>query len=57
MCSYINSCYIYTVHLSPALNGSSEIQHFECSDMIEYVTEYYMHSISTRGCHMQIIWE
>ena len=31
----VNSCRIYTACLSPALNGSSEIRHFERSDAIE----------------------
>ena len=31
----VHSCRIYTARLSPALNGSSEIRHFECSDAIE----------------------
>ena len=35
MCSCIDSCYNYTARLSPALNRSLEIFHFECSDAIE----------------------
>ena len=35
MHSYVDSCCIYTVHLSLALNGSSQISHFEHSDAIE----------------------
>ena len=31
----VDSCRIYTAHLSPALNRSSEIQRFERSDAIE----------------------
>ena len=35
MCSCIDNSCIYTARLSPALNGSSEIWHFECSNAIE----------------------
>ena len=35
MRSCIDGCCIYTARLSPALNGSSEIQCFERSDAIE----------------------
>ena len=31
----VDSCHIYTAHLSPALNESSDIRHFERSDTIE----------------------
>ena len=39
MCSYNDSCYIYIAHLRPAVNGSSEIQRFERSDMIKICDE------------------
>ena len=35
MHSCVNNCCIYTVRLGPAINGSSEIQRFECSDVIK----------------------
>ena len=31
----INTGYVYTAHMSPALNGSSALQHFERSNAIE----------------------
>ena len=31
----INTCHIYTVRMSPALNGSSALQHFKCSNVSE----------------------
>jgi len=31
----INTCHIYTVRMSSALNGSSALQHFERSNAIE----------------------
>ena len=42
MCSCINIHCIYTKHLSPALNGSPEIQRFECSDTITMVRRIIM---------------
>ena len=31
----INTCHVYTACMSPTLNGSSALQHFECSNVIE----------------------
>ena len=31
----INTCHVYTVHMSPAFNGSSVLQHFKRSNVIE----------------------
>ena len=31
----MNTYHIYTVHMSLALNGSSALEHFECSNVIE----------------------
>ena len=31
----INTCHVYTVRMSPALNGSSVLQRFECSNASE----------------------
>ena len=31
----INTCHVYTVRMSPALNGSSTLEHFEHSNVSE----------------------
>ena len=41
MCNCIDSCRIYTARLSPALNGSSEIWRFECSEIRNGIIFYF----------------
>ena len=53
MRSCVNACYMYTVRLSPALNGSSEIQCFEHSDRIE-ICDGIIFDFYTRLPHMYI---
>ena len=31
----MNTWHVFTVHITPTLNGSSALQHFECGNMIE----------------------
>ena len=46
----MNTYHVYTAHMSPALNRSSALEHFECSD----ATELLSRIISTWDCHMCI---
>ena len=43
----MNTYHVYTAHMSPALNRSSALEHFECSD----ATELLSGIISTWDCH------
>ena len=59
----VDSCRIYTVRLSPALNGSSEIRRFERSDAIEIrnriiIFDFYTgltHIVSDLSCSIALI--
>ncbi len=48
------SCYIYNVRLSPALNGNTEIQWFEHSNVIEICDRItnikFLHMTATCTC-------
>ena len=46
----MNTYHVYTVHMSPALNRSSALEHFEYSD----ATKLLSGIISTWDCHMCI---
>ena len=49
ICKLMNTYLIHTAHVSPALNRSSVLEHFECSNAIEICNGIM---ISTRDCHI-----
>ena len=64
----MNTYHVYTAHMSPALNRSSALEHFECSDATEllsgiilpgtatrvYIHTYYIYNIPTTCIHTYI---
>ena len=49
ICKLMNTYLIHTAHVSPTLNRSSVLEHFECSNAIEICNGIM---ISTRDCHI-----